>query len=149
MFNKSIKGWAGHYPEGNSYGNVTEVYNKIFMNIWDVLRKVSVWTKNSKWLNLPNDSVKLLRLNRPHNCQTLDMRSYVDLTNDGISQIFFYFHSVTNKIVEILLEDKAMSCSRTLKTNRLSAKGERLKHERLNKGEAHQYVVEMKQSQFN
>ena len=29
-FNKSIKGWAGHLQDGGSYGNVTEVYNKIF-----------------------------------------------------------------------------------------------------------------------
>ena len=138
-------GWAGH---GGNYGTVADVRERVLTNSWTVLNRIAIWTKSSNYIFVPEIYVKQRKLNRP-NCLTLDVKEVEDLKNEDILQIFFFFKPTSNYTAEILLEDKYRSCDRTLKSNRLVFSGSSLKNNKLQRKEAKQYIVKVKQTIFN
>ena len=69
---------------------------------------------------------QLKGLNYPSNCLTIDVKNIaMEYNVSGVDQIQFNFFQ-SNSSVEIILEDKMHSVSRTLKTNKFGNSGQRI-----------------------
>ena len=86
-------------------------------------------TFKKQWYKIPLTSFELRRPNFPLNCFTLDISQHSGIKKEGLKQIFFYFLPIMNTTVEILLEDKRVSCSRPIKENKFYFSGTYIKHE--------------------
>ena len=97
---------------------------------WFLLR-IFVWSGQNKEIEIPLSSVRLRRPNYPYNCWTLDLSDNQNISDDGVKQIFFGFHKLPNTSVEVLVQDKGLSCSREIKNNIFYFSGKKLKLDNL------------------
>ena len=91
------------------------VLEKISLKWNDIVQDVKILTQTNEFVRIEN---KNLRLEFP-NCFPLDISSYLD-GRKGIKQIFFRFYKKENIGVQIIIEDKKLVSSRTIKNNLLS-----------------------------
>ena len=91
------------------------VLEKISLKWNDIVQYVEIFTQTNELVRIANNN---LRLEFP-NCFPLDISSYLD-GRKGIKQIFFGFYIKENIGVQIIIEDKKLVSSRTIKNNLLS-----------------------------
>ena len=113
-----------------------------------IIRSINIKFWNKQKIVIPNESLKLLQLNHPNNCFTLDLideLGHVDLKN--IKNIDFYFYQDPNFDVEVVMEDRLRSVNRAQTFHHFENAGSRLK---LNlKENKHLYfAAEFKQNSF-
>ena len=79
--------------------------------------------KASKRVDFKN--AKLVRLNHPNNCLTLDIKSLIDDLR-GMKQIQFNFHKSSEYEFEVMIEDSKYTLSRAFRNNKFASTGSRL-----------------------
>ena len=80
-------------------------------------------------LDIPVTSVRVTRPNYPFNCFTLDLSHHKNILRNGLERLSFLFHKLPGPSVEILLEDKRLSCNRQLMENNFFFSGSKLEHD--------------------
>ena len=70
------------------------------------------------------DSVKVWRLNFPHNCYSLDLSKNRDVQEKGIKQLYLEFYILENYYVEIYVEGQSLASYRMIKAHRFYSTGD-------------------------
>ena len=87
-------------------------------------------------------NAKLVRLNHPNNCLTMDIKSLIDDLR-GMKQIQFNFHKSSEYEVEVKIEDSKYSLSRAFRNNKFASTGSRLILEASEKGIIRYELIEL------
>ena len=139
-----MTGWAGHTKSSETRGTVDEVYQRVanYPSPEDLFERYDRF-ENDKILNFINifsisntlvtnewnfyeiSSAQVVRPNYPSNCFTWDI--FQEDTLDGVAAIGFGFKFLPGTTVEILLEDKRLSCIRPLLENKFYSSGSDMK----------------------
>merc|ERR1712142_674386 len=108
-YNSSIFGWAGHTNTSETRGTVEQIYHNVvnFPTPETFIDRMFIWDENDS--DIPLSSAKVRRPNFPLNCFTLELGQHEKSLIDGISISFLPIPGI---FVEILLEDKRLSCDR-------------------------------------
>ena len=83
--------------------------------------------------------MKVGRPNYPYNCFTLDLSHNKNIGDKGLKQIFFAFKIIPNTSVEVLVQDKKLSCFRNIENNIFYFSGKMLKLENLGDLKIYEY----------
>ena len=95
------------------------------------MKGMKVWSMTNQWFNISMDSVKVWRLNFPHNCYSLDLTNNRDVHEKGVKQLFLDFLILKNYSVEILLEGQSLAGFRIIKAHRSQSTGDAIRLENL------------------
>ena len=122
-------GWAGHRRNGSQYSTPEAILKDAVVDIKDVLKHISLkfrgkdsvqfYTKTSR----NYVTATLRRPNYPSNCYDIDINKLNRRKYKGFFQIQFNFYPIEDFKVEIVMEDKRKSVSRTYKYNRFGNQG--------------------------
>ena len=77
-------------------------------------------------VDIPVSSVRVTRPNYPFNCFTLDLSQHKNILKNGEGKIFLLFRRIPATSVEILLEDKRLSCNRQLMEHKFYFSGPKI-----------------------
>ena len=114
---------------------ILDIRERIFTDPHKVLDHINVRfnDKASVKINFKEKQyAKIVRLNHPNNCLTMDIGSLIEDLR-GIKQIQFNFHQLTDYKIEVKIEDRQYSLSRTFRNNKFGNIGPRLFLESLEK----------------
>ena len=115
-----------------------------------LIRGIEVWTWTSDsirgGINFPSSQAKLLKPNFPHNCLSLDIAKNKDIKKQGVKNIYIEIYRKSGFGVELFLEDRHRSCSRTIKYSRLAQTGANIVIDDLGKTVDKKYVVKLKEN---
>ena len=125
-------GWAGHRRNGSEISTPKSLFKNAIVDVQEVLRHirlkfrggedVTYYTKTSK-----NYVTAILRRpNYPSNCYEVDIDKLTRGRLRGFFQVQFNFYPIKDHKVEIILEDKKKSLSRSYKYNRFGTRGSRI-----------------------
>ena len=108
---------------------------------------IEVWSwdsiKTGIAISIPPSEVKLIKPNFPHNCISLDLTKNKLIKEQGVKNIYITFHKRSGYGVEIFLEDKQISCSRTIIYSRLTHSGANIGLDDLGNTVIRRYVVKV------
>ena len=93
----------------------------------DVLDEIRFYSNGNEHITINLTSVKLLRINYPFNCFTLDLTNNTDVQRKGVKQLFYIFPIIENSSVSVLPQGKSLVCNREIKAHKLFSSGADLK----------------------
>ena len=114
----------------------------------DILRRIWLKFHERKGLNLPIENIELIRSNHPTNCLTLDLVQIPNLILKDLSQIQFSFRKKPKYKIEIQLEDRLQSLTRSFKYNKFRNSGPKMDLQNLSKNTFRYYAVKFNQNIF-
>ena len=97
-----------------------EIYDRVRLhkNAEDFWDQVFVWTKLNQWKVLNLSLITVRRPNYPFNCFTLDLNDDDSIIKDGLKQLFISFQKREHFKVNIVMEDRSLSCFRPIKDHK-------------------------------
>ena len=108
-----------------------------------------MWTWHSstlgKGISFPSSQAKLLKPNFPHNCLSIDIAENKDIKEHGVKNVYIEIYNRSGYGVELFLEDRHRSCSRTIRYSRLAQTGANIGIDDLGKTVVKNYVVKLKE----
>ena len=122
-FNESVYGWAGHTMEGVVASPADMLARARAHAVEDVLEDISFWSDNNQMVEVSLDSVKLWRMNYPHNCYTLDLTNHTAVKEEGVKQLFLTFPLLANSSMEMVVQGSSLACSRDIKYHKFYSSG--------------------------
>ena len=102
-------------------------------------------------IDIKRKHVKLIRLNHPNNCLSLDLLEIPYLNLKGVNQIVFRFRRNAKYKLEVQMEDRLFSLSRPFKYNKFEMKmiGPRMELNNLSKDTYRYFSVQFDQKMFS
>ena len=100
-------------------------------SVEQVMKGIKVWSLTNKWFNVSMDSVKVWRLNFPHNCYSLDLTYNRDIKKKGVKQLFLDFFILKKFSVDFLLEGQSLAGFRIIKAHRSQSTGDAIRLDNL------------------
>ena len=113
------------------------------------LKPIKLKFRNRSSIEIDRKHVKLIRMNHPTNCLTLDLVEIPNLNFKGINQIHFRFRRNANYKVEIQMEDRLYSLSRAFSFNKYKIVGPRMELKNLSKDMYRYFSVQFEQKRFS
>ena len=104
--------------------------------------------RNKTRIYLKRKHIKLIRLNHPSNCLTLDLVKIPNLNLKGINQIHIRFRKSSKYKEEVQMEDRLYSLSRAFKYNRFEIVGPKMELKNLSKNTYRYFSVQFDQKRF-
>ena len=114
----------------------------------DILQRIRLKFPKRKGLNLNIENVRLTQTNHPTNCLTLDLVQIPTLNLKDLSQIQFSFRKKPKYQIEIQLEDRLQSLTRSFKYNKFRNSGPKMDLQNLSKNTFRYYAVQFNQNIF-
>ena len=100
----------------------------------EVLLNITIASLYGQRYIINTSSVKVVRMNYPYNCFTLDLTNNTDLKREmGLKQLFLYFPVLANHSVEIHPIGKSLECGRIIKSHKFFSSGANIKQLNLGK----------------
>ena len=129
---RSEYGWAGHTENSGVLGSVKDLVEEVTVHsVEQVIKGMKVWSVTNEWFNVSMNSVKVWRLNFPHNCYSLDLTNNRDIKEKGVKQLFLDFFILKNYSVDILLEGQSLAGFRIIKAHRSQSTGNAIRLDNL------------------
>ena len=122
----------------------------MYVDPGNLIKVIEVWSwdsiKTGIAISIPPSEVKLIKPNFPHNCLSLDLTKNKLIKEQGVKNIYITFHKRSGFGVEIFLEDKQISCSRTIIYTRLTHSGANIGLDDLGNTVIRRYVVKINEN---
>ena len=116
----------------------------------NLIKDIEVWSwasiRTGKGIHIHPSKAKLLKPNFPHNCLSLDLTKNKYIKEQGVKNIFITFHKRSGFGVELFLEDRHISCSRTIIYSSLTQDGANIGLDDLDKTVRKRYVVKINEN---
>ena len=90
----------------------------------EAIDRVQIWSMTNENIKINMTSIKVWRMNYPHNCFALDLTNNTEVEQKGVKQMYFYFPVMENTSVSILLKGKSLACNREIKANQFFSSGD-------------------------
>ena len=114
-----------------------------------IVKSVRLYFHNKSRVNIGRNHVKLIRLNHPNNCLTLDLLEIPYLNLKGVNQIVFLFRRNAKYKLEVQMEDRLFSLSRSFKYNKFEIIGPRMDLNNLSTDMYRYFSVQFDQKRFS
>ena len=99
----------------------------------EVIESIQIWSMAKDYIDINLTAVRLIRMNYPYNCFSLDLTSNKEVEEKGVRQLFFSFHMMANTSVELLLQGHSLVCNRDIKYHKFFSSGADVKLTNLGK----------------
>ena len=119
------------------------------MPVQKIVKSIRLYFHNNTRINIKGRHVKLMRLNHPNNCLTLDLLEIPYLNLKGIKQILFRFRRNAKYKLEVQMEDRHFSLSRPFKYNKFEIIGPKMELNNLSKDTYRYFSVQFGQKRFS
>ena len=118
------------------------------MPVKDVIKNIRLrfFKKPDRFLNL--SYIRLIHPNHPSNCLTLDLVKISNISLKNLFQVIFYFKENTKYQLEVHLEDRLYSLSRSFKYNEFGNSGPKMELKNLSRSLYRYYSVQLSQNVF-
>ena len=111
------------FPRGKSIHIFLEILKNISFNWNKLVKKVSIYTTDHQWFEVPGDDLYWPLAQQYPSCQLLDLFDYFNMDTITPKQIYFYFTEMYYFGVTLIIEERNKVTSRYLKYNRLMSSG--------------------------